>query len=350
MRRFPLLVCLAWLATLLQPATAVQAQSGIVLKTFPLRAGKLLLDPARPQLYATLPTDNSVAVINTDTNTVTATLSIGPSPANMAISPDGTRLYVVNSASTSAGVGVVDLTTLTVLPSLPTPFLANSIAAGLDNRLYLVGVGDGEQNTTGIAQIDATTGVFQDTLPGDAANFSGFLQISPDFATLYYGSSNGSPAFLASFDVSTATPTLLQSNSDSAGSNGQGLTISHHGQYLIFSSGIGNGAGVYNTSLIPTNNLNGVIGSFATGAYPGLAMFSEDDSEVYQVENASESLGTLKVFSTQTFNLLSSFDLPTPGYGPDGDARVTDLAVTAPNGYLYVAGTSGVFDGILPAT
>ena len=47
-----------WMALL--PGIRTEAQTGVVLKTFDLRPNKLLLDPARPQLYATLPNDNSV--------------------------------------------------------------------------------------------------------------------------------------------------------------------------------------------------------------------------------------------------------------------------------------------------
>lgn len=65
-------LCLAAAAALLQPVTT-HAQSGILLKTFDLRAGKLLLDPNRPRLYVTLPADNKLAVIDTDTNTVLTT-------------------------------------------------------------------------------------------------------------------------------------------------------------------------------------------------------------------------------------------------------------------------------------
>ena len=163
MKRLLSSLCITLLVALVQPTTVAQAQIGVVLKTFDLKAGQLLLDPARPQLYATLPDDNSLAVINTDTNTVVTTFFIGSNPAGMAISPDGTRLYVANSGS--ASIGVVDLTTLTALASLPAPFPANTIAAGLGNRLYLSGPDTGSFNATGIAQIDATTGALQGMFP-----------------------------------------------------------------------------------------------------------------------------------------------------------------------------------------
>ena len=199
---FPSL-CLALAAVLLQPAATTQAQSGILLKTFNIKAGKLLIDPNRPQLYATLPSDNSIAVIDTDTNTVTATLFIGSNPVDLSISPDGDRLYVANSGSTAAGIGVVDLNSMTTLPSLPTPFAPAAIAAGLNNRLYVLSSTPG---SNGIAQIDGTTGTSQTTFGGQVTYAAGFLKLSPDGKTLYFANSGISPSTLAAFDVSAATP------------------------------------------------------------------------------------------------------------------------------------------------
>ena len=317
-------LCLALAALCLSPVSPVQAQSGILLKTFNVNAGKLLVDPARPRLYATLPQDNSIAVIDTDTNTVLTTFFIGSNPVDLSISPDGTRLYVANSGSTSAAIGVVDLTTLTTLTSLPAPFQPVAIAAGLDGRVYVL---NPEFSFNGsITQIDAATGAVQSTFGASGATYPGFLRITPDGKTLFYADKGYSPSVLSSFDVSTATPTLLQTNGE-AGENGEGLTISHNGQFLVYPNGAGNGnGGNYTTSLVPTSNVDGVLGIFNNGAYPGAATFSADDSLLYQNQFG---MNVIQIFSTTTFTQLDSFSFP--------HLDVTDLAVTSSNGYLYVA-------------
>jgi YVTN family beta-propeller protein len=48
--------------------------------------------------------DNTVSVINTATNTITATISVGDSPTALAVSPNGHRLYVANYAAGSVSV------------------------------------------------------------------------------------------------------------------------------------------------------------------------------------------------------------------------------------------------------
>ena len=339
-------LCLA-AAAVLPPATTAHAQSGVLLKTFNVKAGKLLLDPTRPRLYATLPADNSLAVIDTNSNTVLTTFFVGSNPRDLTISPDGSRLYVANGGSTSAAIAVVDLNGLTTLPSLPAPFAPAAVAAGLNNRLYVL---SSTYGSNGIAQIDGTTGTLQTSFGAQVTYAGGFLQISPDLKTLFFANSGSSPSTLASFDVSTATPgAAVEPPFDSTGSNGEALAISHNGKYLVFPNGGGNGSGgSYTTSLIPTNNLGGVVGTFNTGAYPGPVAFSADDSLLYQVQfdGGSNGQSAFKVFNTSTFTQLDSFVDPNPkstdGYGTDP----TSIAVTAPYGYLYVAQEDGTFDSV----
>ena len=327
---------------ILLPAPAARAQSGILLKTFDVKAGKLLLDPVRPRLYATLPQDNSLAVIDTDTNTVLTTFFIGSTPFDLTISLDGTRLYVANRGSTSAAVGVVDLTTLNVLPSLPAPFNPVSIAAGLGGRLYLL---NSAQGFNAIAQIDSATGTLQATFGGSTADYTGFIRITPDGKTLVYGNSGISVATLARFDVSTATASQLQTNNyKDIGENGEGLTISHNGRFMVFPNGGGNGAG-YSTSLIPTSDVLGVLGTFQTGVYPGIATFSADDSLLYQVQKSGGYNGqsVFKVFNTATFTQVDSFADPSLGASSGYVPAITGIAVTVPSGYLYVAESSDAY-------
>ncbi len=341
MKLLPPALCLTLAALFLFSTAPVQAQSGVLLKTFDIKAGKLLLDPSRPRLYATLPQDNSLAVIDTDTNTVLTTFFIGSDPVDLSISPDGTRLYVANQGSTSAAIGVVDLTSLTTLPSLPAPSNPIGIAAGLGNRLYVLAGGSG--SISGIAQIDALTGASEGIFGNDNYEiYGGFIRLSPDDATLFYGSSGSSPSALESFDVSTATPGAANvANFGSTGSNGEGLTISHNGKFLVFPNGGGNNDD-YTTSLIPTDNLNGILGTFNTGSYPGIAVFSADDSLLYQVQlqGGSNGQSAFEIFNTATFALVDSFLDPTPDATDGSTSAITGLAVTAPNGYLYIAESS----------
>ncbi len=67
---------------------------------------------------------NAVAVIDTTTDTVTSTISLAPAsgPFDIAFTPDGSRAYVTDLSSNS--VSVIDTTTnmvLNTIGSIPTP-------------------------------------------------------------------------------------------------------------------------------------------------------------------------------------------------------------------------------------
>src|ERR1035438_3795977 len=62
--------------------------------------------------YITNSGSNNVSVINTATNTVTATVNVGSGPFGVAVNPAGTFVYVTNE--TSNNVSVINTATNTV--------------------------------------------------------------------------------------------------------------------------------------------------------------------------------------------------------------------------------------------
>ena len=68
-----------------------------------------------------------VSVIDTATNTVVASIPVGFSPFQIAITPDGTRAYVANQSSTNT-VSVIDTATNTVVATIPGGFSPLGVA------------------------------------------------------------------------------------------------------------------------------------------------------------------------------------------------------------------------------
>ena len=309
---------------------------GRLVKTFNLNAGRLLADPVRPRLYATLPRDNAIAVIDTDTLAVVASFFIGFNPADLAISPDGTRLYVANQGSTTDGVGVVDLTSLQTLPSLPVSTRIRAVAAAAGGRLY---VATTEGLPQKILQLDGATGVVQATV--DSSYYEdGYLQVSPDRTTLFSGAPG--QGTLKSFDVSTTAPTLTR-KIPNAGENGQDLTISHNGQFLCYPCTAGNYGGnlpFYSTALFSASDINNYFGVLDTGAYPRRVAFSPDDALIYESGNSNKGI---QVFDTGAFALVTSFTIPNQAGSVSGfPLNVASMAATSgAAGYLFVASTDG---------
>jgi len=99
--------------------------------------GGLALSPDGSTLY--VPVLKGVDVINTATNTLTSTITL---PGNQnygdAISPDGSRLYVTGGPINIGVVYVVDLTTDKVVAHAPAKSLAEAIAISPDgSQVYL---------------------------------------------------------------------------------------------------------------------------------------------------------------------------------------------------------------------
>jgi YVTN family beta-propeller protein len=63
--------------------------------------------------------DGTVSVIDTTTNTVVKTLSVGSSPQKLAVSPDGKRVYVANTSSNT--VSIIDASTDTAIGTVVIP-------------------------------------------------------------------------------------------------------------------------------------------------------------------------------------------------------------------------------------
>src|ERR1044071_1869531 len=91
-------------------------------------SSKAQADTVQAQVNAYVANENSttVSVIDTATNTITATIPVGSNPASVALTPDRPFLYVANAGSNS--VSVVDTATNTVTATVPVGSLPLSVA------------------------------------------------------------------------------------------------------------------------------------------------------------------------------------------------------------------------------
>src|SRR5271170_2085904 len=67
--------------------------------------------------YITNVGDNTVSVINTATNTVSATIVVGTTPVGVAVTPDGNKVYITNLNDNN--VSVINTATNTVSATIP---------------------------------------------------------------------------------------------------------------------------------------------------------------------------------------------------------------------------------------
>ncbi|WP_458683656.1 YncE family protein [Prescottella equi] len=179
--------------------------------------GNLTFTPDGARAYAL--TSSSVSVIDTATNTVTATIPIDGAPSTLALTADGTRAYVTHlvsqgphGAQGSAGVSVIDTATNSVIATVPIGKRPTSIAIAPDGaRVYVTNQGDGfwlnpETNSPVcvnadgcngmVSVIDTATNTVTATVPTDG-RFIG-VAITPD----------GTRAYLSHMDLFAGSPVV----------------------------------------------------------------------------------------------------------------------------------------------
>ncbi len=297
------------------------AALGDILAEYSFPASSLVMSPTRPLMYATIPSQNSLAIINTNTLAVEDTVFVGSRPVNLAFSPNGLKAYIANSASNF--VVVLDTQSRTVVNSFLLPEHPQDVVFGSQNRLWVLGESYGH-----IFQIDATTGASTgpsiSLYDGGVFIYSGSLEISPDRNTLYYGDYGLSPATMYKINVSGPTPVLVRQTLFGAGSNGEDLTLSHNGSFICYTTG--SGQNLYDIAKFRTSNFAS-LGSFNTGPYPQALAFSPDDSTVYASVHTG---GGIEVFNANTF--LSLGTIPGPEVA-------TKVAVDSTGRYLFAGYT-----------
>ncbi|OLD62966.1 MAG: hypothetical protein AUI47_10715 [Acidobacteria bacterium 13_1_40CM_2_68_5] len=167
----------------------------------------LAINATGTRLYAAT-SGSQLAVIDTATNTVTATVTIPTGPVDMVLTPDGQRLVLVYSFGNNAprdSVTVVDTVTNEVVASVLLNGENALFAAAIANRRVYVAMGD----TGTVAVVDLTTNVALDVPISRTGAPVSSIVFAPNGGPAYgpaafYPALN-SPAFtvIASFDPAT---------------------------------------------------------------------------------------------------------------------------------------------------
>ena len=287
-------MCVTW-----GTASPAHGALGDVLATYPFRVAQFLPDPTRPIMYATDMENNSLDLIDTHTLAVTDKIPLpGPTPPDnhgraMTISADGNTLYIANYTNNS--VDEIDTHSLSLIRSLPVnnPY---TIAAGLDNRLYISQQGPSQRTI----QIDATTGAAVG-LPLQNVFLTSWLQMSPDQKTLYVAAASTTPTQVLKFDVTTTSPGLPYQGG-SLSNNSTGLTLNHSGNILVAPGNL-TGVGLLNAAtLLPAGNLD------VRPASPVGVAFSPNDKLVYV--GVWPNPYAIDVFDSTTLARVGQFTTP----------------------------------------
>jgi len=126
--------------------------------TAPIKVGTapvaLALTPDGSKAYVVNFGSHNVSVINTATLQLTKTIPVGLKPKAILVTPNGQRVYVANSVPGEESISVIDTATDTLLHTLPVPRPTPSVLAlNPDGRvLYVLGSG-----SRFVSVVDTTT-------------------------------------------------------------------------------------------------------------------------------------------------------------------------------------------------
>jgi hypothetical protein len=275
----------------------------------------LVADPVRPRVYAA--TSQAIVVIDVSSLTVLKTIPLPFQPVDIWPSADGSSLLV---ATNSTVLGRVDLNSLTLLPNLIMGESADRVRTGLGQRLYI-------GNNYVVAQIDSVTGAvetkFNPDPEGSANRF--MIETSSDRKTLYVATLPLSNAQLTKYDISSGTPAFLQRLllPFSPGSFG----LSHNGQMVGFNAG--------QSALFRSgSDLEAILGGVPLGfGSAGPIVFSADDSLAFQTVGLQPSPepDKIAVIDTRTFQVARRITLSERIFS----GNFVKMVVDSTNSYLF---------------
>jgi YVTN family beta-propeller protein len=154
-----------------------------------------VLSPTTPAVYIAAAVSNSL-VTNKPNPIGNSSAAVGKTPIGVAVSPDGTKVYVTNNQSGS--VSVVDTVTNTVIATIATPSLPFGIALNLAGTVAYVTASGGSLvviDTLALA-VTATIVVGGDTY---------FPRVDPTGSSVCVPTSTGNTVVV----VSTASNTVV---------------------------------------------------------------------------------------------------------------------------------------------
>jgi YVTN family beta-propeller protein len=139
---------------------------------------------------------DTVSVIDMGTNSVIATISVGSKPWGIAINPEGTKVYVTNQASNT--VSVIDAVNNTVTATVPVGnWPVGVVVNPSGTKVYVV-------NCDGVSVIDPATNTVTDTLPTESFG----IAVNREGTKVYVTNNAGNTLFVIDTEKDNITATV----------------------------------------------------------------------------------------------------------------------------------------------
>jgi len=275
--------------------------------------------------YVTNYSSGTVSLIDTASNTVTTTLTVGSGPERVAFTPDGSKAYVTNSLSNT--VSVIDTSPIMVMATIPVGSSPVGVDVSPDGTKAYVA-------TTGAVWIidtasDTVSGTFPVVggNPGSPVN----LAFTPDGSAVWVNGGCGNWITIVSYPGNTQTGTV-----SGVIGNAERLDFLPNGSFAYANNGCG---GCGNLQKISTAS-NSVASTFSFGGFGNGLVVAPDGASLY----AGTQGGGNRIlrFDPASLSVTGSIpvDGPPEGFGMTPDGQLLYAAIVSTPGHVVVVNTA----------
>ncbi len=263
---------------------------------------------ASPFAYITNAESDNISVIDTATNKVTATISVGSNPIGVVIDPNGTKIYVVNAYSND--VSIIDTATNKITATVPVGSSPQGIAVSPNGTKVYVA----NHNSNNVSVIDTSANTVVSTL--NTGKYPEGVAVSPDGKKIYVTNYGDNTVSI----IDTATKAVIATVS--VGKSPKEIAVTPDGTRVYVVNSDSKSISVVDTA---TNSVTNIVK--VGGGVPFGVAVNPDGKKVY-VTNNDEYFSTVSVIDTATNEVTATIPV---GSNPMG------VAVTPDGKKVYVA-------------
>ena len=274
------------------------------------------VSPDGKTVFITNMADDSVSVIDTATNTVTNTISVGDFPFGVAVSPDGRYAYVANAADDN--LSVIETSGYTVVANITVGDDPHGVVVHPDgSKLYVTNYLGSTVSVINTSTYNLIKTINVGTSPHGIA-------IHPSGSYVYTANVFGDSLSVISTSSNSVIKTI------SMGHYPFFPAIDPSGQYLYVSNYASNSVTVVDASS------NTAVGNISVGSAPHGISLDSTGSRIYVANEGDNSISVIDTTSRTVVAMLPTGNRPVAF----GDFVLDDSTAFYPSGeeaYLYEA-------------
>jgi RHS repeat-associated protein len=297
------------------PAIAViDTATNSVTATIPTSqlAQGIAVSPDGTKVYAAQPQANLVSVIDTSSNTIIANVPVGNLPFGIAVLPNGSAVYVTNL--TDHTVSVINSSTNSVVATIPISGFGYGVAASPDSsKVY---VPDG----TSLDVISASTNSLLTSIAG-AANTLDLVAVTPDGTKAYVTDTLGA-------DVYSLQSNTYLSHINVPDTSCSGVAVLPNGSSAYLGCGLGNKEAEIQIVSTASDSITAMI-DLGVVTEAGNMAFTPDGTKLYV--NMNDVVNAIYVINVATQSVVATIPVPDSG-GTSGIFIQPPAAVPALSG------------------